>query len=297
MPTLLVMAAGVGSRYGGFKQIDRVGPAGETLLDYAIFDARRAGFRQVVFVVREELTAAFADLARHLPSDLDVSSVRQDPGRLPSWFSAPRRTTPWGTVHAVLAARDTIGSPFATINADDFYGSAAYRIAVTQSETARTDGTYSAIVLPLSSTLSQHGPVARAICRVGRDRWIEHLEEVWDIHRANGALVGASDHGPRLFSGDELASMNLWVFGADVFVRLEKWFDEFLRAHGTDPAAESRLPEAISDLIQRGAARVRAIETPGPWFGLTHADDRPRVVSALRELHERGEYPTPLWRP
>src|SRR5205814_4653045 len=192
---LLVMAAGLGSRYGGLKQIDRVGPAGETLVDYAVFDARRAGFRRVVFIIREELTDAFADLTRHLPAGLDVSWVYQDPSRLPPGSGAPRRTTPWGTVHAVLAARRAIGSPFATINADDFYGAAAYGIAIAQCEAARLDGGYTAVVLPLSSTLSEHGPVARAICRVGRDGWIEDIEEISDIHRANDSLMGTTDRG------------------------------------------------------------------------------------------------------
>jgi hypothetical protein len=285
--TLVVMAAGVGSRYGGPKQLDRVGPAGETLVDYAIFDARRAGFTRVVLVIREALTAAFSDVVRHTPGDLPVSWVYQE--------EAPGRAAPWGTVHAVLAARDAVASPFATINADDFYGAAAYRIAVARCEAARADDSCAAVLLPLSRTLSEYGPVARAICRVGPDGWVRHIEEVQNIRRESGSIAGAVDGRPCVLHPDDRASMNLWIFAPHVFDLLDRWFREFVRRHADDPHAEARLPQAIGDLIVSREIRVRAVDGPGPWFGLTHAADRPKVVAALRELHESGEYPTPLW--
>ena len=289
------MAAGLGSRYGGAKQAERVGPCGETLIDYAIYDARRAGFRRVVFVIRKELMNAFVDLARHLPADVSVSWVHQDSARVPHWFTPPSRTRPWGTAHAVLAARDVIQSPFATINADDFYGKTAYHIAIDECERSRAVGTYAVVGRPLSATLSEHGPVARAVCRLSRDGWVEAIEEVHGIHHVNGSLQGVTARGPLVLSGQELASMNLWVFSPDVLRRLEEGFDDFLRDRGADPTAEWRLPDAIGDLIRRGVVRVRGVEAPGPWFGLTHPGDREKVVAALRELHDRGEYPTPLW--
>jgi hypothetical protein len=289
------MAAGLGSRYGGFKQVDRVGPSGEMLLEYAVFDARRAGFRRVVFVIRHELADAFAELARGLPRDLEASWVFQDADRLPAWFERTDRTKPWGTVHAVLAARDAIAAPFAAVNADDFYGASAYPLAMSACGEAQRDQTAAVIGLPLAGTLSDHGPVVRGICQTAGG-WLTGLDEVYGIERTGDGARGTSAESPRHLTGGELASMNFWVFPPIVFDRLEESFDAFLRVRGRDPSAELPLPEAVGELIQGRAVRVRAIEAPGPWFGLTHMDDRPRVMAGLRELHERGEYPDPLWR-
>ena len=295
MSTLLVMAAGLGSRYGGLKQLDRVGPDGETLIEYAVFDARRAGFTRVVFVIREEIADGFTSFIRPFRAALDVTCVYQDPSRLPAGFQPRPRSVPWGTVHAVLAARGAVESPFATINADDFYGAAAYRLALARCEIARVDATGSAVLLPLERTLSEHGAVVRAVCRVGGDGWIDGIQEVPGIRRTEGTISAATDGQLRRLDGQARVSMNLWVFPPVVFEWLDGWFAGFLRRSGDDPRAEAGLPQAIGDLIARGAIRVRAVDSPGPWFGLTHAADRPQVVAALREFHERGEYPTPLW--
>jgi choline kinase len=295
MPTLLVMAAGLGSRYGGFKQVDRVGPAGEMLLEYAVFDARRAGFRRVVFVIRRELSNAFADLARQLPRDLDVSWVYQDPGRIPSWFVPPPRTKPWGTAHAVLAARDAISAPFIVVNADDFYGMAAYELAAAACREAAETGTFALIGLPLQTTLSDHGAVVRGICRL-EGEWLAELDEVYGIERTSAGIRGSTGRGTRALTGAEMASMNLWVFAPTLFDQLAARFEDFLRSRGQDATAEMPLPEAIGELVQTGSARVRAIEAPGPWFGLTHKEDRPKVMGGLGTLHARGDYPNPLWR-
>lgn len=295
VPTLLVMAAGLGSRYGGFKQVDRVGPAGEMLLEYAIFDARRAGFRRVVFVIRRELANAFADLERQLPADLDVSWVYQDPNQLPSWFTSPPRTKPWGTAHAVLAAREAISAPFIVVNADDFYGMAAYDLAAAACREAAERGTLALIGLPLHTTLSDHGTVVRGICRLQGD-WLVELDEVYGIECTNDGIRGSSGGRTRALTGTEMASMNLWVFAPALFSQLAAQFEEFLRNRGQDATAEMLLPDAIGALVRTGAARVRAIEAPGPWFGLTHKEDRPKVMAGLRALHVRGDYPDPLWR-
>ncbi len=288
------MAAGLGSRYGGFKQVDHVGPSGEMVLEYAVFDARRAGFRRVVFVIRRELTRAVSELAGRLPGDLDVSLVCQDVERLPSWFDPPQRTKPWGTVHAVLAARDVIATPFAVVNADDFYGAAAYALGMSACEEASSARTYTVIGLPVAKTLSAHGSVVRGVCRLDGG-WLAALDEVYGIERTDAGLQGSTKAGTRSLTGRELASMNFWVFPLAVFERLGERFDDFLRHHGSDPSAELPLPEAVNQLIQAGTARVRAIEAPGPWFGLTHPDDRPKASAGLRQLHDQGVYPDPLW--
>ena len=292
-PTLLVLAAGLGTRYGGFKQVDRVGPGGEVLLEYAVFDARRAGFHRIVFVIRRDLAPAFDALAHLLPPGLDVSCVYQDGERLPDGFAAPSRVKPWGTVHAVLSAHDASGGPYAIVNADDFYGATAYRLAFEACDEAR-EGTSTVIGLPLTRTLSDHGPVVRGICRVERG-FLTQLDEVYAIQRIADGAQGTDAGGPRRLNGSELASMNFWVFPSSVFPQLKDRFVAFLSRRGGDASAELPLPEAVGELIQAGTIRVRAIEAPGPWFGLTHADDRPLAMAGLRELHARGEYPDPLW--
>ena len=295
MRTLLLMAAGLGSRYGSFKQVDRVGPDGEMLLEYAIFDARRSGFGRIVFIIRDELTTAIAEVTRRLPSDLHISCVCQDSRRMPSWFALPPRTKPWGTVHAVLAAGRAVDTPFAVANADDFYGPDAYRLAMAACADAERDRTYAVIGLPLEKTLSEHGSVVRGICRID-DGLLRQLTEVYDIRRTPDGIRGAAGDRVVQLTGRELASMNLWVFEPGIFQALEDRFDAFLHRRGNDPKAELPLPVGINELLHGRKVHVRAIEAPGPWFGLTHPNDRPRVVAGLRELHDRGTYPTPLWR-
>ena len=291
--TLLVLAAGVGTRYGGFKQVDRVGPHGEVLLEYAVFDARRAGFRRVVFIIRRELAPAFDALAHLLPRDIDVSCAYQDEERLPGGFAPTSRIKPWGTVHAVLSAHDASGGPYAIVNADDFYGAGAYRLAFAACDEAR-EGTSAVIGLPLARTLSDHGPVVRGICGVEHG-FLTRLDELYAIEKAVDGAQGTGAGGPRALTGRELASMNFWVFPSSVFVQLEERFLAFLERRAGDASAEFPLPEAVGELIRAGTIRVHAIEAPGPWFGLTHANDRPLVIAGLRELHARGEYPDPLW--
>ena len=215
---------------------------------------------------------------------------------MPAWFVPAPRMKPWGTVQAVLAARDAISGPFAAVNADDFYGAAAYRLAMRACEDADRDRTAAVIGLPLHRTLSEHGPVVRGICQLDAG-WLTVLDEVYAIERIGEGARGTSAGAPRLLTGRELASMNFWVFAPAAFAGLEERFEAFLRQRGHEPAAELPLPEAVNEMLQAGPLRVRAIEAPGPWFGLTHMDDRPRASAGLRALHERGEYPDPLWRP
>ncbi len=287
------MAAGVGSRYGGFKQVDCVGPSGEMLLEYAVFDAWRAGFRRVVFIIRRELDQAFADLAAGLPPGIEILRVHQDLDVLPPGYSAAHRVKPWGTVHAVLAARDVIDGPFACVNADDFYGAEAYRSALDACGIAAREGASTVIGFPLHRTLSEHGPVVRAVCEVA-EGWLTRIEELRGVARSGDGVVATGRGGTRRLTGGEIASMNFWIFPPSIFDGLAAEFEAFLCQQGSDPAAELPLPDAVNGLVGRGA-RVRVVEAPGPWFGLTHRQDRPAVSADLRALSGGGEYPNPLW--
>lgn len=293
-PSLLVMAAGMGSRYGGAKQVDGVGPGGETLLEYSLFDARRAGFKRVVFVTRKDLAEAFAALTARLPADFDVRVVYQTLDGVPSWFTPPPRTKPWGTVQAVLAARQAIDGPFLVINADDFYGTGAYTVAAGACRDAERTGDYAIVGYRLDKTLSDHGSVARGVTRT-EGRRLVWLDEVRNVERTPDGIVGTFPDGVRKLTGAEIASMNCWVFAPGVFGLLEESFDKFLKQHGSDPKAESALPEAINVLVQAGRVKVNVIDAPGPWFGMTHIADRPKVQAGLQSLVDQGVYPTPLW--
>ncbi len=293
--TLVIMAAGLASRYGSTKQLEGVGPAGELLLEYSIADARRAGFTRVVFVIRQEIEDAMRELARRLPPDLDVAFAIQDLSQLPDWFTMPDgRTKPWGTVHALLAAEHVIDGPFGALNADDFYGPEAFVQARAACDVAAADGHASAVMFPLSATLSPHGSVIRGISRVENGFLVE-LTEVRDIGHGDDGLCGRFGDEVRALDGGELASMNFWVFPKSALADLRDVFETFLRERGHEPSSESILPEAVSALMAQGRIRVRALSAPGPWFGLTHQADRDSVTHGLRELTAKGVYRSPLW--
>jgi NDP-sugar pyrophosphorylase family protein len=288
------MAAGVGSRYGGDKQIDGVGPAGEPLFEFAVFDAQRAGFGRVVFIIREELRGAFMEATSHFPAGLDVAFVAQRRDDLPAWFTPGERTKPWGTAQAVLAARRLVHTPFVVVNADDFYGMDAYALAADACEGASRTGEYAIVGMRIDATLSEHGAVVRGVTSV-KDGLLLWLDEVRGIERTNGRLTGLFGSETRALSGQEIASMNCWVFTPTIFGDLADVFDAFLRKSGRDPKAEFTLPEAVNLLVQDGRARVRVIEAPGPWFGMTYKEDRAKVIEGLQRMTEAGTYPTPLF--
>jgi hypothetical protein len=248
-----------------------------------------------VFITRKELSEAFSILIARLPADFDVRTVYQSHDQVPSWFSAPPRTKPWGTVQAVLSARAAVDTPFVVINADDFYGKGAYDVAVGACRLAEQSGDYAIVGYRLDRVLSDHGSVARGVTRT-EGRRLVWLDEVRDIERGPEGLTGKFPDGTKKLTGNEIASMNCWVFTPGVFQHLDEEFNAFLKQHGQDTKAECALPESINRLVQAGKAKVNVIDAPGPWFGMTHPEDRPKVRAGLQGLVDEGVYPNPLWK-
>ncbi len=303
-PALVVLAAGMGSRYGGLKQIDSVGPSGETLLDYSIFDAVRGGFAKVVFVIREDIEAAFIDSVGANYEGRDELTVRyafQELDDVPEGLGVPAgREKPWGTGHATLAARDQIDEPFAVINADDFYGARAFEllgahlIEVAGAGDAAA-GDYSMVGFVLRDTLSDHGPVVRGVCEQ-RDGYLWHIDELRNITRHGDGAVYPGDGGEdRHLTGDETVSMNFWGFTPAIFAHLESGLSGFLVENLDDPGSEFLLPDLVDNLISTGAARVRILPDGGPWFGVTYREDSKGVSRSIRSLIDAGDYPERLW--
>jgi dTDP-glucose pyrophosphorylase len=296
-PSLLVLAAGMGSRYGGLKQIDPVGPSGETIMDYSIYDALRAGFGRIVFVLRKEMEAAFRQtIAARFERRIAIDYVFQELDDLPPGFSVPDgRTKPWGTTQAVLAADGAIREPFAAINADDFYGAESFRALAEHLRSGTAD--YAMIGFVLRNTLSDFGAVARGICQVDESGFLKSIVERTSIAR-DGSQAKSTDPTGKVsqLSGDESVSMNMWGFMPGVFAQLEQVFQEFLETHGSHLRAESYLPNAVNRLIDSGKVRVRVIPTVGSWFGVTYHEDRARVVESIGRLVQAGIYPERLWK-
>lgn len=296
---LLVMAAGMGSRYGGLKQIDPVGPAGETLLDYSVFDALRAGFTRLVFVIRRDIEEAFRTaVGRRYESRVDVAYAFQSLLDVPAGFAVPTgRTKPWGTAQAVLAAEGLVTTPFAAANADDFYGARSFRTLASFLDEAQADSDLYAVVgFHLGVTLSDHGGVARAVCEATPDGMLRYIIEVLGLERTEGGARAPDGAGGfRTFPADTPVSLNLWGFTPPVFPKLRESFARFLAERGHDLRAEFYLPDALGSLIARREARVRLLPTPDPWFGMTHREDAPEVRERLRALHVQGAYPQPLF--
>jgi NDP-sugar pyrophosphorylase family protein len=294
--TLLVLAAGMGSRYGGLKQMDPVGPSGETLLDYSVFDALRSGFSRVVFVIRREFEEEFREkIGGRFEDRVDVGYVFQQLNDLPDGFSVPEgRVKPWGTGHAVWCARSAVDSSFLAINADDFYGSGAVAgVGKFLSAQPLGSANYCMAGYRLASTLSPSGHVSRGVCDVSEEGELAHIREFTRIERTPLEIVNQED-GTR-FTGEERVSMNCWGFTPTVFAGLEDLFTDFLAKHGTAEKSEFYISAAIADLIHAGKAGVQVLPVGSQWFGVTYREDRPVVVAALSGLVAAGEYPSPLW--
>jgi MobA-like NTP transferase domain len=298
-PTLLVLAAGMGSRYGGLKQMDPMGPNGETVLDYSVYDAIRAGFGRVVFIIREDFAEAFRQTVGSRFADrIEVDYVFQKLDDLPAGFTVPEgRQKPWGTAHAVRAARNAVQGCFAVINADDFYGRDAYERAAAFFA-GLPEGTTEAMAMigyPLENTLSDHGRVNRGICRIDDAGFLTDVEEYVEIEReADGEVRGNALDGSRnVVPAGSLVSMNFWAFGPAFFGQLEEAFRGFLAASGGELKSECYIPTVVDQLIHAGG-RCPVLRTTSQWFGVTYPDDKPIVVESILKLVELGEYPAKL---
>jgi len=301
-PTLLVLAAGMGSRYGGLKQLDRFGPSGETIMDYSVYDALRAGFGKVVFVIRREFESEFrAAVGDKYASRVPVEYVFQQLDDLPPGFAAPSgRTKPWGTTHAIWSARRAIAEPFVSINADDYYGKTSFKAVAEYLTRAPSPGgaaDYCMVGYPVLQTLSDHAAVTRAICQVDGDGFLETLVECSKVERAGDGGRYVDPAGKtHLLAGDEVVSMNFWGFILSVFAHLERHLARFLELYGAVAGIfECLIPVVVGELINEKVAKVRVLPTRDTWFGVTHPEDKPTVTKTIHNLVARGEYPSPIW--
>jgi UTP-glucose-1-phosphate uridylyltransferase len=295
-PTLLVLAAGIGSRYGGLKQIDPVGPAGETIIDYSIFDALRAGFGKLVFVIRKDIEQQFREIVgARFEKRIATEYVFQSLEDIPPRFTVPtNRTKPWGTTQAILAAANAVHEPFAAINADDFYGAESFRVLAGHLTSGSPD--YAMVGFILRNTLSEFGTVARGVCQVVEGNYLRSIVELLAIERHGDSVrnVDAAGQVTHL-TGNEPVSLNFWGFNPYVFDQLRESFEKFLEQHGSDLKRECLIPTTVNELVSAGKARVKVLPAEGSWFGVTYREDRPRVIESIRQLIAAGLYPERLW--
>ena len=299
-PTLLVLAAGMGSRYGGLKQIDKLGPSGETIIDYSIYDAIQAGFGRAVMVIRKSIENDFKEVfLDKYKGKIDISYVLQEIEYVPEGTTyTPERVKPWGTAHAVLMAADTIKEPFAVINGDDFYGADAFRTmgAFLSSITDMNANTYSMVGYPLANTLSEYGTVARGVCEVDSKGFLTGVVERTSIQRIDGIIKYKDDNEAMHSVPDSSAvSMNFWGFTPSFFTELRAMFAAFVRENGMNPKSEFFIPLVANKMVNDGSATIKVLDTNAEWFGVTYKEDRPWVVARFEELAKQKVYPSPLF--
>jgi len=296
-PLLLVLAAGIGSRYGGLKQIDKVGPSGETIMDYSIYDAIRAGVEKVVFVIRKEIQSEFHEVVGSKLADrVDIEYAFQELTMIPQGIKFPdQRTKPWGTGHAILIAREKISEPFIVINADDFYGAGSYEVIVKHLMSC-TANEYAMVGFRLDKTLSDFGQVARGVCKKDMEDHLQSIVEITNIERQKDEIFYTDDKNRRItLSGNELVSMNIWGFHPEVFSCLEKSFTSFIKQESDNPKAEYYIPTVILEMLQGGKASVRILKSKDEWFGVTYQEDKASVTNRIRNLVDQGVYPESLY--
>jgi len=298
--TLLILAAGMGSRYGGMKQVDAFGPSGETITDYSIYDALHAGFERFVFVISPKMEEDFkTNYIKKFPSHLNVDYVIQSLENLPRGFSLPEdRVKPWGTAHAVLMAKDVINEPFAVINADDYYGRKSYKIMnhFLAQTSVEAPGQYCMVGFELMKTVSEYGSVARGLCQVNDRGYLTGMVERTKIYLKDGAIVYEEEDGSvHSLDPRDTVSMNLFGFTPDFFSHIEKDFKGFLKKNAKNPKAELYIPYVVNNLIAAGKSNMSVLQTPDSWFGVTYQEDKPRVLKSIRDLVDEGIYPESLW--
>lgn len=298
-PTLLVLAAGMGSRYGSLKQMDGVGPNGEAIIDYSVYDAIRAGFGKVVFVIRHSFEVDFKEVfnAERFGHKIEVEYVFQELDYLPEGFTLPEgRVKPWGTNHAVMMAAKAINEPFAVINADDFYGRTAYAtIGDYLRGLAGSEGRYCMVGYQVSKTLSENGTVSRGVCTVDEEGNLRGMVERTQIERVDGTIVFHDGGADEPLAEDTPVSMNLFGFTPDYFRHSEAYFKEFLPANIDNLKAEFFIPLMVNKVINEGTATMRVLKTTSDWFGVTYKEDKPMLMAKIEELIAAGEYPRNLW--
>jgi len=299
-PTLVVLAAGVGSRYGGLKQIDSIGLNGATIIDYSIFDAIRSGFGKVVFIIRNSIEAEFKEVFKgkfdHL---IEVEYVFQELDFLPNDVRVhnPERTKPWGTTHALWCARDAVFTPFAVLNADDFYGKNSFELAGRFLNQISNNGDqYALIGYRLDSTLSSSGTVARGVCQVNTDNYLTDIVEQIDLARLNsGKIACRVDSDPVFYKGDEPVSMNFWCLSPEFFNLAESKLKHFFIEKGNELKSECLLPNTVKELIEEKKVRVKVLKSTSEWIGVTYLEDKKEATNKIKVHVESGEYPPQLW--
>ena len=298
-PTLFVLAAGMGSRYGGLKQLDGLGPHGETIMDYSIYDAIRSGFGKIVFVIRKDFEDDFrAKILSKYENHIPVEVVFQALDNLPEGFVCPEgRTKPWGTNHAVLMGKDVIKEPFAVINADDFYGRNSFEVIAKELSTPKSrKGDYCMVGFRVGNTMSESGSVARGVCE-NKDGFLTTVVERTAIAYNEKHEISFTDENGKeqILDPSTPVSMNLWGFTPDYFEFSEKYFVDFLKENINTPKAEFFIPLVVNELVTKGDASVKVLDTDSKWFGVTYAADRQGVVDKFAELHANGEYPEKMF--
>jgi NDP-sugar pyrophosphorylase family protein len=297
-PTLLVLAAGMGSRYGGNKQLDEVGPAGETIIDYSIYDAIRAGFGKIVFVIRRDIEEQVKErFVEKLRNRIEVDYVFQEITNLPEGVKvAPDRAKPWGTSHAILVTKDKIREPFGVINSDDYYGVESYRILHDFLVNDKEPDTYAIIGYKLGNTLSDHGHVNRGVCRVSGDGLLENIVETRQIEKTSrGAKVEGPDGHVQEFTGDEVVSMNLFGFKPSCYSFLGEEFRNFINEKGMDLKSELDIPTSLDKFVKNGEIKIKVLMSNERWFGVTYREDKPFVVDSIRKMIRDGKYPARIY--
>ena len=297
-PTLFVLAAGMGSRYGGLKQIDGLGPNGETIMDYSVYDALRTGFGKVVFVIRKDFEEAFREVvisiyADKVPCEVCFQSVDKVPE---GCTYNSERTKPWGTNHAVLMAKDLIREPFAVINADDFYGRESFQVLADYLKSVEgTTGKYCMVGYRVANTLSEHGSVSRGVCATDENGYLTDVVERTKIEKVGDKIIYTEDGVDTEIAPNSPVSMNMWGFTPEYFEYVEKAFVAFLKTRGQELKSEFYIPTLVNDMIRNGEATCKVLDTTSKWFGVTYAEDRPQVVMKINNLVKEGVYPEKLF--
>ena len=299
-PTLLILAAGMGSRYGSLKQIDTVGPSGEAIIDYSIYDAIRAGFEKVIFVIRKSIEKDFREVfGEKLKGKIETDYVFQELDMVPEGNSySPDRVKPWGTAHAIWVAKNFIREPFVAINADDFYGAGSYQAMADylSGQTETENDRYCMMGYQIQHTLSDFGSVSRGVCDSRDNDFLKSVVERTEIARDKGKIYFLDENGEKVeMPGDELVSMNIWGFTPGLFEHIEAAFSDFIEEHASELKSELYMPSVVNDLVERNTASVKILPALDKWFGVTYKEDKPLAADYIKKLIEKGEYPDNLW--